>query len=302
MIFKTMEPNSFGSLVKQHNRNIKGLHETRKLLAPHAETLAKMLVNFYPVSKGVKCYWKDDPDGKSEGTTGHIAKVLRHESASVNYGNKNVFDPWDGFWRGNWCSSGKAWPQYHIWDRTRATSDGKHFVQPVSQRGLAETKACSKIHDDPSEFVDAGNLKAQWEKNAVNLAINVWSNNDKVTGWVWKKQGGKPVIMPHLGYRLNDHTLIWIAQEMEFKGVDADYTMNKGGRFFMFFEWVGQCRRAYGIHGREFTIAGLAGSKNGTINVTKPIGSTTRYVLDRSIGKAVQQKCSAEPLNFCTAN
>ncbi|MEO1493436.1 MAG: hypothetical protein AAFV19_14875 [Pseudomonadota bacterium] len=301
-----MRARSFGALIKQHDRNLAGLQSTRRMLAGHAQALADLLVDEYPVSAGVRCYWGRGGDSSVEGSTAHIARIFDHTDTTAFYGDQRVFDPWNGFWRGNWCSSRGVWPQYHIWDQTRPVHRGASFVQPVSQRALGNISVCTDPGDPnsnlSSDYVDDGTLERRWRRSEVNLAINVWTDAAKVTGWVWKKQGQNELIMPHLGYRLNAHTLIWIAQEMPFTGRRATYTMNPDGRFFMFFEWVGQCRQTYGIHGREFTIAGLTAPASQQTPRSRPIGSTTRYVLDRGIANVRRQECSAEPQNFCLTN
>lgn len=277
MEFNNITTGPFAEIINQHNANIANLDAARDLLGTKAEKLAALLYRDFPISAGVRGYWHDRPNGTAEGTTGHIAKVFKDQNdASTNLGNARVFDPWDGRWRGNWCNVSQAWPQYHIWDRTRATSDGYH-VQPVTQRGLGNTGRCNVLPTDSTQFVGAGDLRAAWRAGTVNLAINVWHDSHHITGWVVKKENGGDKILPHLGYRLNGHTLIWITRQYDVSD-SGQYDMTTPGTFWMFFEWIGQDRDVYGIHGRSFTLAAL----DQATPASQPIGYTRRYVRERS--------------------
>ena len=135
-----------------------------------------------------------------------------------------VFAPWTDWWQGRW-SNGKTY--YHIWDPTVAhKKDGKTLaVQPVTQ--------------SEHGFAHSGNLATMRDqKKRVDLAINVCTAQRGITGWVSKEDGE----MPHLGYLLNEVTLIWIARH--------------NGQHFMFFEWVDPSAGTYGIHGRPFSLEG----------------------------------------------
>jgi hypothetical protein len=137
--------------------------------------------------------------------------------------------------------------------------------------------ACASTPNDPAQFVGAPDLDAAWQAGTVDLAINVWHDRHHITGWVHKKRTGGDKILPHLGYRLNAHTLIWITRAFEVSE-SGQYDMTSPGTYWMFFEWIGQDRDVYGIHGRSFTMASLDQDQPAS----QMLGYTRRYVRDRS--------------------
>ena len=107
----------------------------------------------------------------------------------------DVFGPWTNHWSGAW-SNGTM--QYHLWDHARPWHD--QWIQPVTQ---------SETH-----FSDKGRLGAMIRNREVDLAIDVYSHEDGITGWVSKRQHG-PVEIPCIGYLLEETTLLWICQPQE---------------------------------------------------------------------------------------
>ena len=67
----------------------------------------------------------------------HIERVFRHARGGPGAG-PNVFDPWNGRWRGKWTSSSRNTPteQHHIWDtkRQEITGDSSIVRNPMSPR------------------------------------------------------------------------------------------------------------------------------------------------------------------------
>ncbi len=249
----------FKFLVRQHNENLASLRSMRSTLARHAAELTMFLFVDYPITEGARAYW-------TERDRNEITAIFAHRETGVR-GNAGCFDPWDGWWSGDWRSGGDETPQLHIWDRTRAFSDPQtrriQHIQPVSQR----TRTAFR-----HRHVTQSRLRRAWRRGTVNLAINVWaSGEDGITGWVIKKEGREAYVMPHLGYLLNGHTLIWIAQVFRFREDQTSYPMSENETFYMFFEWAGRNRQVYGIHGRTFTLGPV-----GSCNPSSETGTSSR--------------------------
>lgn len=105
---------------------------------------------------------------------------------------EDPFLPWTSRWMGRW--SNRGW-QFHTWGATYAVN--RQLVQPVT---LSE-----------SGFVDIRAAASSFNRGLTDVAINVYSPADGITGWVSKVQHGN-VEMPHIGYRLNATTLLWFCQ------------------------------------------------------------------------------------------
>lgn len=218
------DPASFQNVISLHDSKIEPLRVWRQTFAAHAGQLADFVLKFHASIKIDRAA---------------LVSAFKHEKQKPN-GSTAVFNPWDGWWSGNWHNQGPGGStskkQYHIWGPT--FEQGKQYVQLVTQ---SET-----------EFVGREKLKRSVEDKKVDLGINVWSSTNGVTGWVSKRQGGKAFELPHVGYSINPHKLIWIAQ--------VDWS----GKFYMFFEWVDPSNNKYGIHGRTFDITG-SGIREGQI-------------------------------------
>lgn len=185
------------------------------------------------------------------------AAIRRKAALPAGVGGTSVYRPWQGWWCGTFNSAGSAMVHHHVWDETVTRSSVD--VQPVTQ--------------SKHRFVGASNLASMLTANKVDLAINVFSRTDGLTGWVSKRQWGAGTEHPHIAYYLDATHVIWVTQQ---EGTSNPY------RWFMFFEWSNSTLSPtrYGIHGREFEISsGRIGPPPperhyGTYR-SQPAGSTT---------------------------
>ena len=128
--------------------------------------------------------------------------------------NSNAFDPWANWWCGKW-SDGVT--QYHIWDKTIYYRG--YYLQLVTQSTYG--------------FAHDLELERMVQYKDVNMAINVSSQKWGITGWVTKFEDGKQIQMPHMGYLLDEKTLIWITIQRDMKTL-SDWN----GLWLMFVEWT----------------------------------------------------------------
>ncbi len=231
MSLQHLHLDDFTQIIALHNQSNGILQTMRRNTAEHAEALADFFLE-----GGSKKSARIITEGSFGGYPGSgnftRQSFLTALRASGRSAGSSVFDPWNGWWRGNWAGAN----QYsHIWDATVPV--GSQHVQPVTQIRGAEF-AWKRSATDPGR----GALVSQ-----ADVAINVWNRDAGVTGWVTKKAAeGNSHQMPHIGFSLNSHTLIWIARD----GLGAQ-------KHFMFFEWVDPAKGIYGIHGRPFEFAGV---------------------------------------------
>ncbi len=152
----------------------------------------------------------------------------------------DTFNPWDNWWSGRWR---KGEMHYHIWDKTI----GARGTQLVTQ--------------SRRNFAHRDNLARMIKADEVDLAINVVSDPTGITGWVSKRQAdpsAKPrsgyFELPHLGYRINACSLIWIART--FPGTKAPAEYWGGHDFLLLHEWTSSAvaPTVYGIEGRYVRI------------------------------------------------
>lgn len=220
---------TFRDVISQHNGSLSSLRAMRNLFIPHAEQLTDFLLTYADNNL--------TRSGNVELRRTNLMASFRNEQS--HRGNQQVFRPWNGWWQGNWKSydernTRRSSRQFHIWDTTTVVGD--QYIQLVTQ---SETS-----------FVDHQNIDSAIAGNtargaAVDLGINVWSNEYGITGWVSKRQNRQSVEAPHIGYSPYENTLIWITQ------------YGSGSQYYMFLEWVYPASSTYGIHGRTFQI--LAG-------------------------------------------
>lgn len=152
-------------------------------------------------------------------------KMLRDDRDNKYNGGKDVFDPWTNWWLGDW--GGK--PQYHIWDGTEVNSLGQ-YVQPVTQ---SETAHASR-----------SNYQYLADRWCANVAVNVYSSADGVTGWVTKRQTSKAgskylTQLPHLGFSMPEKKLlVWITKEYANPSSGSIGSMAGETSFWVFLEYV----------------------------------------------------------------
>jgi hypothetical protein len=163
-------------------------------------------------------------------------KMLRDDRDGIYNGGKDVFDPWTSWWIGDW--GGKK--QYHIWDGTESDGNGQ-YVQPVTQSETAHVSRTNHAY-----------LSSRW---CANLAVNVFSPGNGITGWVTKQQtradSGAQYLtqLPHLGFSLPEHKLlVWITKEYANPSSGSLGGMAKETSFWVFLEYVES--DTYHIRGR----------------------------------------------------
>jgi len=221
-------------IIAKHESYRAEFRRWRRLFARHAEELAALLKTF-PGAENLQEI--------------EVRQTLAQMQQELPAGKESeVFGPWTNHWMGMW-SNGMT--QYHIWDSTRLV-DGR-WLQPVT---LSEF-----------EFIAPDRLDAMVAQRRADAALNVYSRESGVTGWVSKYQHGRFEI-PHIGYALNDSSLIWICQVKTPAHLFAPESC-----WFVFFETVSTASSPaeYNIYGRSILInndsctsAGLHERHNGT--------------------------------------
>ncbi len=232
---------AFEGVLTRHNAALTTLSRWRTIFTGQATAIASF-VHSYP---GMGFSQAD------------IESAIRRGSAlPAGVSGTTVYRPWQGWWCGDFHSPGsRLYTHHHVWDETVSRSGV--YVQPVTQ--------------SVTRFVGSSNLTTMLSSNKVDLAINVLSSADGLTGWVSKRQWGSPTEHPHIAYYLDATHVLWVTQT---QGGPTD-------KWFLFFEWsngtLGPTR--YGIHGRELQISGgsftgMTDQHYGTYR-SQPIGSTT---------------------------
>jgi hypothetical protein len=208
---------AFIRMIEIHDQYLPELDGWRRLFARHAKELARLLKTF--------------PGGE------HLHEEYLHQVFSYpetiydSLANKDVFAPWVNRWSGEWSNGTR---QYHIWDSTYVSND--RIVQAVT---LSE-----------SQFVNYGCLDEMLRTQEVDIAINVVSPRYGITGWVSKTRNGQ-LELPHIGYWVNDTTLVWICQIKEPGKLFA-----RDQRWFVFLETVNTSANPaeYRIYGQPVVI------------------------------------------------
>ena len=211
---------------EKHNKNTNKLKEMQKKVKDHAVELVNVFLNIqnFPQAGQWVSYWQNHRE--------QLARCFRNEAPYR--GNRTVFDPWNGWWSGNWNSPGQpSSRQRHIWDTT--VQQGTQWIQAVTQSTY--------------KYVHGQNLAAavnpQTGNPKVDLGINVWSPEVGITGWVSKRQY-RDEELAHVAFSPNAHTLIWFAQDI----------LQQSGSYFMFFEWISPSRQTCGIYGNTINLLG----------------------------------------------
>jgi hypothetical protein len=143
----------------------------------------------------------------------------------------DVFKPWTNRWTGEWSNGA---PQYHIWEPTQNIDN--RMIQPVT---LSERF-----------FVERQHVDKTMKSNETDIAINVFNQEAGITGWVSKHQDGR-YELPHIGYLINETTLLWITQIKEPGKLDVS-----DDRWFVFLESVNSSENPteYRIYGQPVII------------------------------------------------
>ncbi|MCI0691876.1 hypothetical protein L0337_07690 [candidate division KSB1 bacterium] len=208
---------AFIRMIETHNQYATEFARWRRLFAEHAAELAHLLKTF-PGSENLR---EDD-----------LRRIIAgSETSCDSLSQRGVFNPWTNRWSGRW-SNGRL--QYHIWDSTRFI-DGQ-WIQPVSLSETGFAKACC--------------VEEMLQNRRTDVAINVFSHENGITGWVSKRQRGR-LELPHIGYLVNDTTLIWTCQIK-----DPENLFAPDSRWFVFLETVqnSSTPAVYKIYGQPFEL------------------------------------------------
>lgn len=208
---------AFVRMIETHDRYLPELVKWRRLFARHATELAGLVKTF---------------PGSEDLSEVHLRQIISHPEAMYDsLANKDVFAPWTNRWSGRWSNGS---PQHHIWDSTRFVNE--RWIQPVT---LSET-----------EFVDYCRVGEMLQSHKTDVAINVFTRDGGITGWVSKRQHGR-VELPHIGYLVNATTLIWICQIKEPEKLFAP-----DNRWFVFLETIHGSNDSteYRIYGQPLVI------------------------------------------------
>ncbi len=199
--------------LEKHDQFLPTFEQWRRTWGHHAGALARLVKTF---------------PGSEKLTESSLREIISapagfHDSLVT----RDVFRPWTKRWSGAW-SNGRM--QYHNWNPTVVVAG--RWIQPVT---LSET-----------EFVEYCSIDRMMQRNETDIAINVFSAADGITGWVSKRQHGR-IELPHIGYLVNDTTLIWICREQERKQSYSGHTP-----WYVFLETVRGSGRsaAYMIYGQ----------------------------------------------------
>lgn len=207
----------FDALIARHDDARDDFLEWRRLVSRHAADLACFVKSF----PGTEAFSVDELRRVLQSQTGLAEPVIQQD----------LFAPWTNRWSGSW-SNGTS--QYHIWGPTYRR-EGR-WLQPVAQ---------SEVH-----FPDLRRLGAMLRANEADLAINVFSEETGISGWVSKRQHGRLEI-PCIGYLLDETTLLWVAQEQE-----PEHLFAPNPQWLIFLEKVDTLTapRQYQIYGRSVVI------------------------------------------------
>lgn len=214
-----LESGAFASVLDAHNAFLSQIAGWRRSLALYAAPLAELVKTF----PGTEHLAEEDVRAILRSRLG-----LPHEHTE-----EDVFKPWTNRWAGRW---GNGTSQYHIWDQTRRWQG--QWIQPVVQSEVA--------------FPDEGRLEAMLMSSNVDLAINVYSEQHGITGWVSKRQHGRLEI-PCLGYLLESTALFWVCN---LSGTIPDDIENSV--WFTYLETVDASRAPhdYHVHGQSIELNG----------------------------------------------
>lgn len=199
----TKENEVFKDILKEHNRRRGFLKALREAVKKSAEDAAEL--------KSGKNDLKMHDNGPMDildalrlmysGVYGFEKKLLSRTDIEKKLledkVDANVFDPWDGWWAGKFSNNESSWFNLHVWDPT--FQQGDQYIQLVTQLVAKPGKW----------FASPTNLKTKEEEElkAIDYALNIWSKTDEITGWV-----RKPLMeIPHVGFRLDKETLLWVA-------------------------------------------------------------------------------------------
>jgi hypothetical protein len=189
-------------------------------------------------------------------------------------GHVDVFDPWDGWWAGEFSSkqgsSSKKYFNLHVWDQSIDVNEFGYIqriqaVTQISASGSSGIWFASALHmEQHPDFVDR-----------YDHAINAWSADDGITGFVKKNLGRDEKWLPHVGFLLDNNTLLWFAWERSPRALSE----NGSASVLMFAETGfanGTLSAHYEIRGARLT----AQWQDGTFTINKKFFETGEHYGD----------------------
>ncbi len=249
---------AFKNMIQTHDQFLPEFTRWRALFARHADTIARLIKTF-PNSGNL--------------SEDHLRQIVANpEKMFDSLENKNVFAPWTNRWSGKW-SNGAA--QYHIWDTTRIING--RMIQPVT---LSE-----------NSFINACCVERNIRSRNTDIAINLYSRQYGITGWVSKNQHQR-IELPHIGYLVNDSTLLWICQIKSPGELSAP-----GNRWFVFLETVNNSAipREYHIFGQPVFITETFGVEASEYGMHHGVYYSTKAPTARSLQDGADKKIGLIP-------
>lgn len=219
---------AFQQIIARHDQFQPEFRRWRQMVSCHAPEIARMLSTL---------------PGSEDWNIPRIEHILSRLEPPSSLDGGQLFVPWFGRWSGKWCNG--KW-QFHTWGEAQPLEG--QWVQPVT---LSE-----------SEFVALNWAQEMLARGDADIAINVYSPQNGITGWVSKVQHGR-MEMPHIGYQLNDTTILWFSQ-IKHPGQEQ----YPGQDWLMFLESVSrkQMPARYGIQGLGFRLEETGGLKAASQN------------------------------------
>jgi hypothetical protein len=207
----------YKEIIEMHDQYQEQFDSWRKIFATHAKTVARLIKTF-PGSANI-----------NESRLSEIISSYEDNPDADKTGD--VFAPWTNRWSGEWSNGAQ---QYHIWETTIIS--GNRMIQPVT---LSE-----------NTFINSNSVRKMVNDEKTDIAINIFSQKYGITGWVSKYQHGR-YELPHIGYLINETTLLWITQIKEPGNLAKD-----DSRWFVFLETVNSRENPteYRIYGQPVII------------------------------------------------
>ncbi len=227
--FKDRAP--FQDCIDEHDANIRALWSWRLTIERFAADLAKQ----------IPLWTKGHSNALPEKALQASSTIEQRIKDWKKHAPNDAYDPWDGWWAGRWKN---AAVNLHIWDKTQG---GRQLVSQLQAKpGLW--------------FAHNGTVGKLKGGGKVDIALNVVTARDGLTGWVRKHQNDQATL-PHIAFLLSPTCLIWITRiykraspKMTIAPFAApkDYNPSK---FFCFVEQTnGKNASMYTITGFEFWI------------------------------------------------
>lgn len=291
------EYHHFKDILAEHNRRLPSLRKFRSAILAYCTAECDALLagtdaptNFLQtmVATHQECLVNGlKPAGVNRTYTGDgtIDDMRRRLIGDMAWGKPGAYDPWNGWWAGFFDSDvvtkPKTYRQLHIWEPEITldvmASYPPQQVQAVTQIDFHPDDVKPDDRENFAWFASADELLAfPFRANFPNYAINVWSSQDGLTGYVTKKlYTGNAKVMPHIGFLIDPDVLIWVAFEEQRPGDNKDVRCNislfaeagfRGSNF----------SSTYCIRG-GYALQGVYWDKDGNLIVDKKFGKDPTY-------------------------